>query len=150
MTPFESEIKSSGPLSLGLLAYFRERQRNRVHELVLLEFIKSGMTKTQLAHRMGRSLSRVTKWLAAPGNWELDTVSDFLLAIGSAEIEPSLSYPFERAKRNYDQPEWLLSRPSPKQEDARPDPSELGLITPERPKKSSPSHPDLADQLRAA
>ena len=149
MTPFESEIKGSGPLSLGLLAYFRERQRNRIHELVFREFIKSGMTKTQLAQRMGRSLSRVTKWLAAPGNWELDTVSDFLLAIGAAEIEPSLSYPFERAKRNYDQPEWLLGPPLSNQEDAKPDPSELGLVSPKKPKKPSLPHRDLSDQLRA-
>jgi hypothetical protein len=108
-TPFESEIRGQAPLSIGMLAYFRERQRNRIHELVLREFLKSGLTKTQLAHRMGRSPARITKWLAAPGNWELDTVSDFLLAIGGAELEPSLGYPFEQAKRNYTQPEWLTA-----------------------------------------
>ena len=143
------EIEGDAPLSVGLLAYFRERQRNRIHDLVLREFIKSGMTKTQLAHRMGRSLSRVTKWLGAPGNWELDTVSDFLLAISGAEIQPSLSRPFERAKRNYDRPEWLGS--SQKQEDAKPDPSQLGLTGPDNPiKPQTPGQDDLANQLRFA
>src|SRR5260370_42060838 len=103
-TSFESEILEKAPLSIGMLAYFRERQRNRIHELVLQEFLRSGLTKTQLAQRMGRSPARITKWLAAPGTWELDTVSDFLLAIRGAELEPSLGYPFEQATRNYTQP----------------------------------------------
>jgi len=44
-TSFISEIESGDPLSPGTLAYFRERQRNRVHEVVLQEFLKSGITK---------------------------------------------------------------------------------------------------------
>jgi hypothetical protein len=147
---FESEIKGAGPLSAGILAYFRERQRNRMHELVLREFMKSGMTRTEVAHRMGRSLSRVSKWLSAPGNWEMDTVSDFLLAIGAAELEPSIARPFEQAKRNYEQPEWLSKSPSPKQQGTRPDPETLGLL---KKKSEAPDHGSrgsLADQLRAA
>lgn len=147
---FEFEIKSASPLSVGMLAYFRERQRNRIYELVLREFIKSGMTRTELAHRMGRSLSRVSKWLSAPGNWELDTVSDFLLAIAAAELEPSVAHPFEQAKRNYEQPEWLGLTPSPKQEDIKPDPESLGLLR-KKPETSEHSPKgNLADQLRAA
>jgi transposase len=147
---FESEIKGNDPLSLGLLAYFRERQRNRIHEVVLSEFLDSGMTKTQLAKRMGRSLSRVTKWLAAPGNWEMDTVSDFLLAIRGAELEPSLSRPFEQAKRNYKQPDWIDAPASPKQEEIKPDPEALGLKKGANQPKTRDSQGGLADQLRAA
>jgi hypothetical protein len=147
---FESEIKSDHSLSLGLLAYFRERQRNRIHQLLLSEFLKSGMTKTQLANRMGRSLSRVTKWLSAPGNWELDTVSDFFLAISGAELEPLLSYPFSGARRNYNQPEWLKDPVLRKQEDVKPDPSELGLVSQKKPEDRPITGPNLADQLKAA
>jgi transcriptional regulator with XRE-family HTH domain len=121
-----------------------------MHELVLREFIKSGMTRTELANRMGRSLSRVSKWLSAPGNWELDTVSDFLLAINGGELEPSIARPFEQAKRNYEQPEWLNKAPPPEQQEKRPDLESLGLL---KKKPEAPQHDpkgSLADQLRAA
>lgn len=83
----------------GKFAYFRERQRNRLHEVVLREFLRSKLTKAELARRMGKKPEQVTRWLAAPGNWTLDTVSDLLLAISAGELAIDVSYPFERSER---------------------------------------------------
>src|SRR6266487_94993 len=106
---FISELESSEPLSEGTLAYFRERQRNRIHDLVLGEFLKSGISKAAFARRIGREPSQITRWLAAPGNWELDTISDFLLAISGAEFRPSLSYPAHEIAQDHSGPDWLSS-----------------------------------------
>ncbi len=106
-TSFISEIESGDPLSPGTLAYFRERQRNRVHEVVLQEFLKSGITKADLARRLGKDAAQITRWLAAPGNWEIDTISDFLLAISGGEFQPSISYPLREVAQDHSGPEWL-------------------------------------------
>jgi hypothetical protein len=84
---FLSEILAGEPIPLGKLAYFRERLRNKLHEIISLEFIRQqhgrGLTKADMARRIGRKPEQVTRWLGAPGNWTLDTVSDLLLAMGS-------------------------------------------------------------------
>lgn len=108
---FISELESGEPLSEGTLAYFRERQRNRIHDLVLGEFLKSGISKAAFARRIGRKPEQITRWLAAPGNWELDTISDFLLAISGAELRPSLSYPAKQSVQDHSGPEWLSPTP---------------------------------------
>lgn len=88
-----SEIVDGGLLSAGAMAYFRERQRLRLYEVVIREFMRSGITKAELARRMGRRPEQVTRWLGAPGNWTLDTVSDLLLAISAGELEASVAHP---------------------------------------------------------
>lgn len=101
---FLSEILSDKPIPLGKLAYFRERFRDRLYELVLKEFLKSeasGLTRADIARRIGRRPEQITRWLGAPGNWTLETVSDLLLAISKAEPEVGL-LPLEgRIVRNY-------------------------------------------------
>jgi hypothetical protein len=70
-------------LSAGDLAYFRERQSNRVYEAVFKAFVGTGITKADLARRLKKKPEQLTRWLSGPGNWTLDTVSDLLLALGS-------------------------------------------------------------------
>ena len=55
-------------------------ERLRLYEAVIKEFLESGVTKAELARRIGRKPEQITRWLGAPGNWTLDTVSDLLLA----------------------------------------------------------------------
>ena len=104
-----AEISSGEPLSESTLAYFRERQRSRIHEFVISEFLKSGMTKAEFARRIGRDPAQITRWLANPGNWELDTISDFLLGISGGEFEPKISYPAEAKIQDQEGPDWLTS-----------------------------------------
>jgi DNA-binding phage protein len=103
---FLSEILAGEPIPLGKLAYFRERLRNKLHEIISLEFIRQhherGLTKADMARRIGRKPEQVTRWLGAPGNWTLDTVSDLLLAMGS-EMEFTVMSVAERFIRP-DQP----------------------------------------------
>jgi len=79
-------------IPVGKLAYFRERLKNRLHELVFLEFLRQQrerkLTQAELARRIGKAPEQVNRWLGAPGNWELDTVSDLLLGMGA---EPAFS-----------------------------------------------------------
>ena len=89
-TSFLSEILDDNEIiPPGKLAYFRERFRDRLYELVVAEFLKkeaaSTLTRAQLARRIGRKPEQITRWLGAPGNWTLETVSDLMLAISKAE-----------------------------------------------------------------
>ena len=91
-TPFLSEILGPEPIPSGKLAYFRRRLSNRIHQLVLAEFMRreqAGMiTRAKLARKIGREPAQVTRWLGTSGNWTIDTLSD--LSLGMA-CEPSLS-----------------------------------------------------------
>ena len=73
------------------LAYFRARLRNRIYDLVITEFVRlqeqEGATKADLARRIGRDAALISRWLSAPSNWTLDTISDLLVAMKS---EPEL------------------------------------------------------------
>jgi hypothetical protein len=74
-------------IPVGKLAYFRERLKNRLHELIFLEFLRQedtyGLTKAELGRRIGKPPERITRLLSAPGNWTLETVSDLLLGMAS-------------------------------------------------------------------
>jgi len=109
-TQFLSEIFSDDPIPPAKLAYFRERFRDQLYELVLSEFLRrqpDGLTKAEIAKRIGRKPEQITRWLGAPGNWTLETVSDLLLAISRAEPSVRLSSLKSRATRNFQAPEWL-------------------------------------------
>lgn len=89
---FLSEIIAGERIPIGKLAYFRGRLTNRMHELVLDEFLRLSqagkINKATLAKRIGREPAQVTRWLGAPGNWTIETLSDLLLGMG---YEPSIS-----------------------------------------------------------
>jgi hypothetical protein len=88
--PVWTEILDAPELSKKALGYFRARLKNRLHQLVLSEYLKleaNGFTRAKFARRIGKRPELITRFLGAPGNWELDTVSDLLLAIG-CELEP--------------------------------------------------------------
>lgn len=89
---FLSEILEGEKIPLGKLAYFRERLRNRLYDLVINEFLKQektkNLTRADVARRIGRRREQVTRWFGAPGNWTIDTVSDLMLAMGT---EPNFS-----------------------------------------------------------
>jgi hypothetical protein len=112
-TSFLSEIVGGQSIPREKLAYFRQRLRNRLYELVLAEFVDQArnhkLTKAEITRRIHSSPSQVTRWLAAPGNWEIDTISDLLLAMGAEPAEFSISHLGEQAPRNFAGPEWIVA-----------------------------------------
>ena len=103
------------PISLGDLAYMQARNRYNVYELVLKEFQRSDLSQADLARRLGKKPEIVCRWLGAPGNWTLDTVSDLLFAISGAEVEYSLAYPCDMPRKNHSAPHWLSEQVEPVQ-----------------------------------
>ena len=95
-----------------ILAYFRQRQRDRLFDLVHAEFCKSGLTQAELARRMGRRPEVVSRMLGAPGNWRLDTVSDLLFAISGAEAAFTTRYPMAESAPDAAAPADAVATPA--------------------------------------
>jgi len=82
---FLTEILEGDVIPVGKLAYFRTQLRYDLHEVVVREFLhqqdKGELTQADLARRIHRKPSQVSKLLGAPGNWTINTVSDLLLGM---------------------------------------------------------------------
>jgi hypothetical protein len=94
---------------IGTLAYFQARNRARLYETVINEFERSNISQATLARRLGKRPEVVSRFLAAPGNWEIDSVSDYLFAMSGAETEYAISQPLDGAYNNNTQPDWVTS-----------------------------------------
>jgi hypothetical protein len=102
-----SKPTSDDRISAGTLAYLRARNKARLYEEVLGEFEKSGLTQSQLARRLGKRPEVVSRFLSAPGNWEIDSISDYVFAMQGGELGYSLEHPLEESARNDVEPSWL-------------------------------------------
>jgi hypothetical protein len=106
-TPSTGNTTSNPTLNAGDIAYYRQRNRNRIFESVWWLFVKEadrcGLTKKAIALRLGKEPSQITRWLSGPGNWTLDTLSDLLLAM-DAELDPTIARFSESATPNYVHP----------------------------------------------
>jgi len=98
-------------IPLGTIGYFEARNKGLAHDLVISEFLESGITQAELARRLGKTPAQVNRLLGAPGNWTLDTFSVVLFAISGAQPKYSLAYPLKEHPRNYRGPEWLIANP---------------------------------------
>lgn len=71
------------------VSYFREHFRGQLHDQILEAFEvwkQRGNNRATLAKKLGRRPEQITRWLAAPSNFEIDTVSDIALAMGLMPI----------------------------------------------------------------
>jgi hypothetical protein len=99
---FSFLLNAGGAVKGTERAYFGQRFRMRVHGLLLERFAeaqKGGLTKAELARRIGRPPEMVHRWLAAPRNLTLDTMSELLLGICGEEFILSAA-PVRLAKAN--------------------------------------------------
>lgn len=103
-----SKPTGADKLPEATFVYLRTRLRRRLHSLILKEFSESGLSQADLARRLGRKPDVVCRWLAAPVNFRLSTLSDLLFAISGGEIVDQMQYPLDQAARNDSLPEWLI------------------------------------------
>jgi len=91
------------PLDDRDIFYFRQRQKNRLFTKLAAFYEEAarrdGITKRDIAEKLKRDPSQITRWLSAPSNLTLDTVSDLLLALG-AEIDHEIVRFADRAQPN--------------------------------------------------
>jgi transcriptional regulator with XRE-family HTH domain len=89
------------------VAYYRQRQKNRVFSAIASFFAKEAaagkISKKELANKLGKDPSQITRLLSGPSNLELDTISDILLAMG-AEMDHYIVRFVDRLKPNYAHP----------------------------------------------
>jgi hypothetical protein len=94
-----------GPqISPAKLSYFQERLRDRVFDFILGHFVDEqakGLSKAKLARRIGKKAEVVNRWLGAPSNLTLDTISDLLVGIAAEELILSSASLLGRAPVNY-------------------------------------------------
>jgi hypothetical protein len=84
--------------------YFQQRLRNRFFDFVTGRFLREqthGLTKAKLARRIGKPPEVVNRWLAAPTNLTLDSISDLLLGICAEELEMDGHSVLNRQPTNY-------------------------------------------------
>jgi len=153
-TPFLSEPVAGKRISLDTFYYWRARAKREAYDLVLSEFLKSGMTKTELANRLGKTLPEVSRMLGGPANWTIATVSDLLFAIAGGIPKWGITIP-RRARRNDSRPRWLDSqdtpltkrRAPPQETKVRQNDLGLGKPVPKAASKDQRPPPDYAEQL---
>lgn len=132
-TQFFSELAAghAGPaIPEAKRSYFQARLRNRLFNFILARFSveqKNGLTKAALARRIGKSPEVINRWLGAPSNLTIDSISDLLLGIGAEELTPQAEPLLNQSPTNFLHAEWIgrddqTSRSQP----PRPKPNELG------------------------
>ena len=131
--PFFSEIASGHhgpPIPEAKRAYFQARLRNRLFNFIVKKFLQEqqrGLTKAALARRIGKTPDVVNRWLGAPSNLTLDTVSDLLLGIGAEELKPETSSLLDQRPTNFLHADWIkLDEQSTRSQPPRPKANELG------------------------
>jgi hypothetical protein len=104
------------------LAYFQERLRERVFDFLLGKFLEAqsdGLTQAKLSRRIGKKAEVVNRWLGAPSNLTLDSVSDLLIGIAAEELNLHASTLLGRSQVNHshldETPQTAESPHEPKQ-----------------------------------
>jgi hypothetical protein len=116
-------------IPLGKLSFFREQLKHQLHEVVLRKFhsIRDGkkpdFTKRDLARRIGRKPEQVTRWLGAPGNLTIDTMSDLLIGMGAILDPVSVDVDSLVVRSGQEPPMLLQSEGQPKASIPPPSPN---------------------------
>lgn len=90
------------------VAFYRQRLKNRFFTALVKFFAdeayRKGVTKKDIASYLGRDPAQITRWLSAPSNMTLDTISDLLLALEAEPGRLSIERFEEKIKPNYAHP----------------------------------------------
>lgn len=83
------------------LAYFTARAKRQAYDLVIAELEATGITKAELARRLGKDAARISRMLGGPGNWTIKTASNLLFAMSGATLAYRIDRPLDRPPRNF-------------------------------------------------
>jgi hypothetical protein len=108
-----ADIAKSGRISRGTLAYLSQRAMNNCYDFVMRKFLASGMTKAELARRLGKSPDNVSHLLASPRNWSVQTIAELLAAIDEEEFIPNAHKLAGRPPKNITQADLLFPAARP-------------------------------------
>jgi hypothetical protein len=111
MTTSQAAIASSEdwvetPIDRFRLHYMGAAARHAAHECVQVAFEKSGISKADLAARLGWDASRVGRLLNTPANITIETLGELLYAIDGGCLYLDQVWP-DRARANNCELEWL-------------------------------------------
>jgi hypothetical protein len=99
----------NSPIDASSRMYFGGLARHFGHELLLEAFERSGLSKADLAVRLGYDPSRLGRILNTPANLTLETFGEVLFAIDGSCAHFSQRWPLGDEPRNYEGPDWLSS-----------------------------------------
>jgi hypothetical protein len=112
----ENTSKLIDPLPRREIAYYRRRQQNRIFTALAKFFAEEAelgrITRKEIADKLSKDPSQITRWLSAPSNLESDTISDILLAM-EAEMDHRIVHFSERAKPNFSHPLMITDTNAP-------------------------------------
>jgi hypothetical protein len=92
------------PISESTLVFLRERFRTRFFDFLMTRFNSEracGLNKAKLARRIRKPPEVINRWLGAPSNLTLDSISDLMAGIGAEEPEMGGSKLLNRSPTNY-------------------------------------------------
>lgn len=96
-----SKPQGDAKIPRGTLAYIRTRVRQRVYDLVVREFKKSGIIQAQLARRLDKAQDVVSRLLSRPSNMELDTLAELMFGMSGAVPAFTATYPLNTSGRDF-------------------------------------------------
>lgn len=101
----ELEAGHNGPeIPEAKRVYFQRRLRDRLFDFLRERFEReepNGLTQAKLARRIGKSPEVISRWLNAPSNLTLDSISDLMLGMVAEEPEFDGKSLLNRSATNY-------------------------------------------------
>lgn len=95
------------PKSRRDVAYYKQRQKNLIFAELAAFFAEEaerrGISKKDLAEALSKDPAQITRWLSGPSNFELDTLTEILLAL-DAEMEHRIVRFGDKPTPNYVHP----------------------------------------------
>lgn len=100
-TSLLAKPQNDEPISKRTLGYVSEMAREEVFDLVATACVEAGVTRGQLSKRLAKDPAQVSRLLAAPGNWTIDTIAEFLFAIDGSMLRAARFSPLEQHVANF-------------------------------------------------
>jgi hypothetical protein len=102
-----SEPRGDEVIDRFTLSYMAGLTRDRIHQVLLEAFERSGITKAELARRLDWDPSRVSKVLNTSSNITAETLGEVLFAIDGSCPRVTRDWPLRAARQNLREPTWF-------------------------------------------